>query len=107
LFNGGLKIYDMSREWKQILGIFFNEVSRLAWYFIKPTAQLTTKVSLVFTFPVCLCGVCYNILETLPFSFLHSYDSFDYCHMCSTMGLNYSQANQLCTQLSVVFPVDQ
>jgi hypothetical protein len=27
--------------------------------------------------------------------------------MCSTMGLNYSQANQLCTQLSVVFPVDQ
>ena len=49
----------------------------------------------------------YNILETLPFSFLHSYDGLDYCHMCSTMGLTYSQAYQLCTQLSVVFPVDQ
>lgn len=27
--------------------------------------------------------------------------------MCSTMGLTYSQAYQLCTQLPVVFPVDQ
>jgi len=49
----------------------------------------------------------YNILEILTFSFLHSYDGLDYCHMCSTIGLTYSQAYQLCTQLSVVFPVDQ
>lgn len=47
------------------------------------------------------------ILETLPFSFLHSNDGLDYCHICSTMGLTYSQAYQLCTQLSVVFPVDR
>ena len=49
----------------------------------------------------------YDILEILTFSFLHSYDGLDYCHMCSTIGLTYSQAYQLCTQLSVVFPVDQ
>jgi len=106
LFNGGLKIDDMSHEWKLILSTFY-EVSSLAWYPVQPTAQLTTKVSLVFTFPVCLHGMCFNILETLPFSFLHSYDGLDYCHMCFTMGLTYSQAYQLCTQLSVVFPVDR
>ena len=96
----------MSHEWKLILSTFY-EVSSLAWYPVQPTAQLTTKVSLVFTFPVCLHGMCFNILETLPFSFLHSYDGLDYCHMCFTMGLTYSQAYQLCTQLSVVFPVDR
>lgn len=41
------------------------------------------------------------------FSFYHSYDALDYCYVCSTMGLTCSQACQLCTQLSVVFPVDQ
>jgi len=50
---------------------------------------------------------CYDTLETLPFSFLHSCDALDYCHVCSTMGLTYSQAYQLCTQLSLVFLVDQ
>lgn len=64
--------------------------------------------SALFSHSLCaFMASCYDTLETLPFSFYHSYDAIDYCLVCSTMGLTYSQAYQLCTQLSVVFPVDQ
>ena len=64
--------------------------------------------SALFSHSLCAFMVCcYDTLETLPFPFYHSYEALDYCHVCCTMGLTYSQAYQLCTQLSVVFPVDQ
>ena len=107
LFNGGLKIDDNHHEWEQILGIFLMKYQAWLGTLFNLLPSLPLKSALFSHSLYAFMAWCYDILETFPFSFLHIYDGLDYCHMCSTMELTYSQAYQLCTQLSVVFPVDR